>query len=147
MNKSSNIPVFVSVIVFFIGCYDLLRGVMHTFLLNYSAITFAGLDLSTTQATDLLRLLGAFGISNLITGIMLVSVSLNSRKLSLAFLGVIPLCYGIGRIAIHPIMALYPVTQARWFGLHPMYIYLSICTIAFVAGLGVTLYRNQAKKN
>ena len=147
MNKKSNIPAFVSVTVFLIGLYDLLRGIMHTFLLDYSAITFARLDLSTPQASDLLRLLGAFGVSNLITGMMLLIVAFNSRKLSLVFLGGVPFCYGLGHIAIHPILALYPATHARWFGFVPMLVYLSICTIVFVAGSVVTLYRNQRKNH
>ena len=146
MNKKSNIPAFVSVTVFAVGLYDLLRGIMHTFLLDYSAITFAGLDLSTPQASDLLRLLGSFGVSNLITGTMLLIAAFNSRKLSLVFLGVVPFCYGLGHIVIHPIITLYPATHARWFGIKPILVYISICTIVFVAGLAVTLYRNQCSR-
>ena len=54
------------------GCLDLLRGFMHTVLLDFAAANIAGLDLSTSLAGDLLQMMGAFGISNYLTGIILI---------------------------------------------------------------------------
>ena len=61
---------------------DLLRGFMHTIVLNYSAKNIAVLDLSTSTASDQLRLLGAFGISNLETGVVLILLARGKNRLS-----------------------------------------------------------------
>jgi hypothetical protein len=51
-----------SIVLFILGLVDLLRGFMHTFLLKWSAATFAQLDL-TYSSNDQLFLLGIYGIS------------------------------------------------------------------------------------
>ena len=96
MKTEKSIPVFVSVVTIILGSYDLLRGFMHTIVLNYSAKNIAVLDLSTSTASDQLRLLGAFGISNLETGVVLILIGFYARPIALAMLGVIPLVYFIG---------------------------------------------------
>ena len=83
MKPQRDVPRFVIIITVLLGCYDLLRGFMHTILLHYSALHIAGLDLSTATASDQLRLLGAFGISNYETGIALIMMGLFARKLAL----------------------------------------------------------------
>ncbi|MFZ4076978.1 MAG: hypothetical protein ACOYKA_03235 [Legionellaceae bacterium] len=144
MHEKSNIPVFVSVVLVLLGCYDLIRGFMHTFLLNYSALNIAGLNLTTLQASDLLRLLGAFGVSNFLTGIMFMMIACTSRKLSLAMLGIIPSVYFIGYLTIHASTKLYPHTQALWLGLTPLLVYMCVCLATFMLGLGVVVYRRNA---
>lgn len=52
MKPHQDVPSFVVVITILLGCYDLLRGVMHTIFLHYSALHIAGLDLSTAAASD-----------------------------------------------------------------------------------------------
>ena len=47
MNENTHIPRFVSVVAIALGCLDLVRGFMHTILLEYAATNIAGLDLST----------------------------------------------------------------------------------------------------
>jgi hypothetical protein len=64
VNSEYNIPKFVSIAAIVLGCLDLLRGFMHTVLLDFAAANIAGLDLSTSFAGDLLQMMGAFGISN-----------------------------------------------------------------------------------
>ena len=41
MDDKSHVPLFVSFITLFLGCYDILRGVMHTLNLEYSALHIA----------------------------------------------------------------------------------------------------------
>lgn len=144
MHEKSKIPVFVSIVLLLLGCYDLIRGFMHTFLLNYSALHFAGLNLTTPQASDLLRLLGAFGVSNFLTGIMFIMIAYTSRKLSLAMLGIIPSVYFIGYLTIHANTKVYPHTQALWLGLHPLLVYMCVSLATFMLGVGVVMYRRNA---
>ena len=47
MNSEHKIPKFVSIAVVVLGCLDLVRGFMHTILLDYDATNIAGIDLST----------------------------------------------------------------------------------------------------
>ena len=68
MKKDATIPKLVSVVAIVLGCLDLIRGFLHTILLEHAATNIAGLDLSTPLAGDLLQMMGTFGISNYITG-------------------------------------------------------------------------------
>ena len=133
MKENTNIPKFVSIIAIALGCLDLIRGFMHTILLDYAATNIAKLDLSTTLATDLLQLMGSFGISNYITGGMLIFLGWKARSLALTMLGVIPVAYIIGVVGIKINLAPYASSQAAWGGV-PMMIYLSVCGITFIAG-------------
>lgn len=144
MDKSNLPPAFVSVVTLLLGAYDLLRGFMHTILLHYSATHIAGLDLSSVNASDQLRLLGAFGMSNLETGAMLILAALHARKLALAMLGIIPLAYFIGYLGVEANSSGYPASQAQWCGLEPMLIYLVICVLTFGAGVLAT-YKGRRK--
>ena len=141
--EKTHIPVFVPVVAFLLGGCDLLRGFMHTINLEYSAHYIAGLDLTTPQAIDLLRLLDAFGISNYITGIMLILLALKARSLALIMLAVIPAAYGIGIICLRYVIPNYSTSQAPFNGMPMMLVYLSICTFTFFAGLSVALYQKH----
>jgi hypothetical protein len=88
---NTRIPAFISIVTIFLGSYDLVRGFMHTILLHYSATHIAVLDLSGSTASDQLRLLGAFGISNFETGIMLILMGIFARGLAMIMLAVIPI--------------------------------------------------------
>ncbi len=143
MDKDTNVPLFVSVVSLLIGCYDLLRGFMHTFNLQYSALYIAKLNLATPQASDLLRLLGVFGVSNFITGAMLILVAFAARGLALMMLLIIPIAYSIGMITVRYNSESYTPTHAAWGGMTPMMVYLTICLITFVAGLIGTLYNKS----
>jgi len=132
MNQNS-IPRFVSVITVILGTVDIVRGFMHTILLPYSATHIACLDLSGPTASDLLRLLGLFGISNFITGATLILTGLYARPVALALLVLIPFFYGIGLITIHQAMNSYPPTTAHWGGRPMMVVILFIYLVTFLA--------------
>jgi uncharacterized membrane protein YphA (DoxX/SURF4 family) len=134
MNKNPA-PRFVSVMAIFLGSIDLVRGFMHTVALPYSATHIACLDLSGPSASDLLRLLGLFGISNFITGATLILTGLYARPVALALLALIPIFYGIGLITIHHAMSPYPPTTAQWGGRPLMMVILPIYFVTFTAAV------------
>ena len=77
---------------FGLGCIDLLRGFMHTFLLEYAALNIFVIDLSGGVDNQMF-LLGIFGISNYLTGIMFILIGLTARHLVPIMLPVIPITY------------------------------------------------------
>jgi len=143
MNSEHHIPKFVSIAAVVLGCLDLVRGFMHTILLEFAATNIAGLDLSTSLAGDMLQMMGTFGISNYLTGIMLILLGWKARPLALVMLGVIPVAYGIGIAAIKVNSAPYAPSQAAWGGTTFMMVYLAVCVIIFIVGILTTLYRRK----
>jgi hypothetical protein len=87
--------------------------------------------------------MGAFGISNYLTGVMLILIGWKARPLALIMLGVIPVAYAIGFAGIKINSAAYAPSQAAWGGVMPMLVYLTICGIAFIAGVWITLNRKK----
>jgi len=137
----TSIPKFISIMAVFLGGIDLLRGFMHTIVLPYSATHIACLDLSGPTASDLLRLLGLFGISNYITGATLILTGLYARPIALILLGLIPAFYGLGLLTIHAAMNPYPPSTAQWGGRPFMMINLSLYVLTFLAGIFVLRQR------
>jgi hypothetical protein len=135
------IPRFISIMAVFLGGIDLLRGIMHTVVLPYSATHIACLDLSGPTAPDLLRLLGLFGISNYITGATLILTGLYARPIALILLGLIPAFYGLGLLTIHAATNPYPPSTAQWGGRPFMMINLSLYVLTFLAGIFVLRHR------
>jgi hypothetical protein len=146
MKTNEYIPKFVTIVVVGLGCIDLIRGLMHTVVVGYAAQNIAGLDLSGPTAYDQLQLLVVFGISNFISGIALILIGLNNRKISLALTGVIPAAYFIGVQSLKYYGAAYEPTQANWGGTTLMMIYLSVSALTFIAGLILTYGRKRKAK-
>ena len=96
MIKRQDLPARV---LFGLGIYDLIRGVMHTLLLRWSGIHVAGFDPSSTPV-DQFFMLGAFGISNLLTGCLFLLISRRAPELSVWILGIIPATYLVGLLGI-----------------------------------------------
>jgi uncharacterized membrane protein len=116
---------------------------MHTIMLEYAAINIAGLDLSTSLAGDLLQQMGAFGISNYLTGVMLILIGWKARPLALIMLGFIPAAYAIGIAGIKYNSTPFAPSRAAWGGATFMLVYLAICVITFIAGVWATLFRKK----
>jgi hypothetical protein len=135
MNDKSVYPKIVSIVAVVLGCLDLIRGLMHTILIRYAATTIAGLDLSTSQAGDLLVLMGSFGISNYISGLALILMGWKSRELAWIMLGLIPAAYLVGGLAIRFNSSGFALSQAAWGGKPMMLVYMAICLITFLYGL------------
>ena len=135
MQKDIQIPKFVSVVSIILGCLDLIRGFMHTVLIQFAATNIAGLDLTTSQAGDLLQLMGAFGMSNYLTGVMLILLGWKARHLALTMLGVIPVVYILGGVIVRVNASGYETSQAAWGGIPLMTVYLAVSGITCILGL------------
>ncbi len=134
MKTNPNIPRFVSIVAIGLGSLDIIRGFIHTVLLEFAATNIAGLDLTTSQGGDLLQLMATFGISNYLTGTMLILMGWKARPLALLMLGIIPLAYLIGVVTLRIHSAGIAPSQAAWGGLPMMMGYLFISIITFIAG-------------
>lgn len=117
--------------LFILGMVDLIRGFMHTFLLNWSATNVAKLNVANT-GSDQIFLLGVFGISNFLTGIIYILISRKARELSPYVLVIIPLTYLFGLIGI---WSNHVYAKSAFEGQYFMYIYFAVCIIAFGAFL------------
>lgn len=123
MKPADDIYRVPAAVLFLIGAYDLLRGFMHTFLLKWSAANFAGFDMATVPE-DQLFLLGAFGISNFLTGSILLLISWKARHLAPHMLILIPAIYLLGwaGIRIGGVQA-----HAEFNGRYLMFAYFAVC--------------------
>ncbi len=111
-----------------LGCLDLWRGFTHTFRLEYAAEYIMGLDLAVAR-DDQLLLLGVFGISNYLTGSMLILISMKARNLVPYVFLIIPVSYISGGFLINQVAS----STARLGGLPLMQIYIAVCIGTFVA--------------
>lgn len=117
-----------STVLLILGFVDLLRGTLHTFLVRWSATTFARLDLSQA-GSDQLVLLGAFGISNLLTGMLYIAISLEAKPLAEYVLMIIVAAYAIGFAGIR----LAGVKgKAAFKGKYFMLVYIAVCIATVV---------------
>ena len=121
-------PKFAWIIMTALGCLDLIRGFLHTVLLEYAAENIMGLDLSVAR-DDQLLLLGTFGISNYLTGIMLILIALKARNIVQYVFLAIPVSYFSGAYLISRVAS----STARLGGLPMMMVYITICIGTFVA--------------
>lgn len=126
-------------VLFGLGIVDLIRGIMHTFLLRWAGVHVAGFDPVTT-ASDQFFLLGAFGISNFLTGFLYLLISRKARELSPHVLAIIPGTYLLGMIGI----AVAGVqAQAVFAGKYFMVVYLAVCLLT----VAVFLVQRRADRN
>lgn len=125
-------------VLFILGILDLIRGVMHTFLLRWAGVHIAGFDPVTTPS-DQFFMLGAFGISNFLTGFLYLLISRRARALSPYVLAIIPATYLLGMIGIG-IANVNP--QAVFGGKYFMMVYLALC----VATVAVFLAQRGAQR-
>ncbi len=121
-NKINNCPKFAWIIMFLLGCLDLIRGFMHTVMLEHAAANIMGLNLSVAR-DDQLLLLGTFGISNFITGIFLIMISLKARNLVGSVYLMIPTSYFVGGFFIRQVAQ----STSRLGGLPMMNTYIILC--------------------
>jgi len=117
-----------SLVLFILGFVDLIRGFMHTFLLKWSAATFAQLDLNANSG-DQIFLLGLYGITNYLTGFFYLLISRKARNLSPYILIGIPLVYFFGIIILR-LIGVFP--QASFSDKYFMLTYLGVCVLTFI---------------
>lgn len=114
-----------STVLLILGFVDLFRGTLHTFLVRWSAVTFAHLDLSQA-GPDQLVLLGAFGISNLLTGMLYIAISLKAKPLAEYVLMIIVAAYAIGFAGVK-MAGVHP--NAAFNGKYFMLVYVAGCLV------------------
>lgn len=122
---------FPAAVLFILGIVDLVRGFMHTFVLRWSALHIAGFD-PTTTPPDQFFLLGVFGISNFLTGVVFVLISRRAREISPYVLLSIPATYLLGLIGIS-VAGVH--MQAAFGGKYFMIAYLAVCVVTVVVFL------------
>lgn len=126
----------INVIVLFLaGLMDIRRGIAHTFQVRYSAEHLAGIE----PIPDSLYLMGAFGISNFLTGLIYFLVIWKAREIVPYVLLIIPISYFIGGMGI-AYQNVQP--ESEFIGRYMVVIYLSIC---FIAGLFYLFSKREIK--
>lgn len=111
------------VILFLAGLMDINRGIAHTFRVRHSAINLAGID----PIPDSLVLMGAFGISNFLTGFIYFLIFWKAKHLAPYVLFLIPVSYLIGGMG----MTYQQVKgEGQFIGQYMMAVYLTICLLA-----------------
>ncbi len=125
-----------------LGCIDLFRGFIHTVLLDYAATNVFVIDVSGGVENQMF-LLGIFGISNYLTGILFILIGLRARELVPIVLPVIPLVYVFGNMLISRV-----VTPTAELGGSPyMLVYFVVCIVTFVAVLVVNFMNKTENKS
>ena len=125
MTADRNIFRVPATVLFILGIVDLIRGVMHTFLLRWAGVHVAGFDPVTTPS-DQFFMLGAFGISNFLTGFLFLLISRKARELSPYVLAIIPATYLLGMIGIGVAGV---QAQAVFGGRYLMFVYFAVCVV------------------
>ncbi len=109
-----------------LGVMDLFRGVLHTLLISYAAANIAGYDFSDPNIADLLILMVAFGISNITTGLLHITIARKAPKYADIALLIVPIIYLFG------ITTLGIVADSQLNGQYMMYVYFAICILTFI---------------
>jgi hypothetical protein len=134
-------PKFAWIIMVGLGCVDLIRGFIHTVILGFAATNIFVIDL-TGGVDNQMFLLGTFGISNYLTGIMFILIGLKARHLVPIMLPVIPTVYFGGSALIFRI-----VTPTAQLGGGPyMLAYFAVCIAASFAILFVKIKNRRENK-
>jgi hypothetical protein len=131
---SNNWPRFVAVVAIALGCFDILRGVVHTILAGSVAVDVSGIDVTGPTGRDQIVLMIAFGHANFITAAALIQAGLTSRTASMVLLTVIPVALLVAGISLD-----YWSEGLKGVGVFPgnrnMIIYIVICTITVASAL------------
>lgn len=139
--KEIKCPKFAWIMMIGLGCIDLIRGFIHTVLLEFAATYIFVIDLSGGVDNQML-LLGVFGISNFITGIIFILIGLTARYLVPLILPIIPITYFGGYLLISKVTN--PTAQLGGGPL--MLVYLFLCIIASIVILAMYFKRRQENK-
>lgn len=139
-NMDSTCPKFAWILMIVLGCIDLFRGFVHTFLLDYAATNIFVVDVSGGVDNQIF-LLGIFGISNYLTGFMYILIGLKARSLVPIMMPVIPIVYFGGNALIGRV-----ATPSAQLGGGPyMMVYFAVCIIASLVIWGLKLKKRLGK--
>ena len=128
--KHNECPKYLWIPLLIVAVFNLGRGILHTFLVEYAATNIAGLDLSTAR-NELLNLMNVYGWSNIIEGILYIVIATKSRNLA-------PLTLTLAGLFI-PLSALtnnladISLAGANWGGAQYMlFFYTPLCLLPVV---------------
>ena len=97
--NGSECPKFAWIVLMFFGLFNLVRGFMHTILVEYAAANIAGLDLSFAREAQLLLLMN-YGFSNFLMGIVLILIALKARNLVPSMILLVSIFSAIGGVTV-----------------------------------------------
>lgn len=123
----SSAPI-AAIVLFALGCMDLFRGLAHTYMIHWANDTFAHLDLSV-NGNDQLMLLGAFGISNWLTGMLFILIAIKAQALASASLVIILVAYAVGWLGMQ-YAGVAP--ESDFYGRFIMLGYFAVCATGIV---------------
>jgi hypothetical protein len=114
---------------------DLVRGFLHTFNINWANATFAQME----SNPDGLMMLGAFGISNILTGLLFILILKKDKTLAPYVLAIISIAYVSGAIGLK----LQGIQgDSSFYGKYMMFVYLGASIVLSLLYFGV-VYRQK----
>lgn len=125
---TSDVGRISSIFLILLGCFDLFRGLAHTYMIEWANHTFAQLDLSV-NGQDQLMLLSAFGISNWLTGMLFIVIGLKAKHIATTSLVIILLAYAIGYLGMQ-FAGVSP--ESSFYGRFIMMGYFGVCALGIV---------------
>ena len=141
----TRLPRFVSFVAVALGCFDLIRGFVHTVLAGSTGVELSGIYVSGPTGRDQLVFMIAFGYSNFVTGAALIYLGLTNRLGALIMMAVIPVSLFVGGLSLEHWGA-----DLQGFGVFPgtrnMQIYFVVCVVTLVAA-GVMRWREGRRSS
>ena len=125
---TSDVGRISSIFLILLGCFDLFRGLAHTYMIEWANHTFAQLDLSV-NGQDQLMLLSAFGISNWLTGMLFIVIGLKAKHIATTSLVIILLAYAVGYLGMQ-FAGVSP--ESSFYGRFIMMGYFGVCAAGIV---------------
>jgi hypothetical protein len=121
-----------------IALLDLVRGFLHTFNIIWANATFAQMEANP----DSMMMLGAFGISNILTGLIYLLILRKAKHLAPYVLAIIPISYLSGSIGLklEGVQA-----ESSFYGKYMMLVYLGLCII-FASYYFISVYIEKSSK-
>lgn len=114
-----------TIVLFLVGIMDIIRGFLHTFNIRWASANIAKIE----PIPDSLQIMGAFGMSNFLTGFLFLLIFSKAKHLSPYVLLLIPFSYLLGIVGLR-IENVTP--NAEFNGQYMMMVYLGICALAAV---------------
>jgi hypothetical protein len=130
-----------SIVLLLVAAVDILRGFLHTFSIRYAMLHGARIE----PDSDSLTLMGAFGISNFLTGFLYLLIIWKAKKIVPYVLLIIPLSYFLGGMGVRYSNVVLPADKFR--GQYIMSYYLSICLLVALFYFVVVIINKLRNEN
>lgn len=126
-----------SIILLLAGIMDIWRGFIHTFQVKYATINGAGIE----PNSDNLVLMGAFGISNFLSGLLYLIIVWKAKKIVPYVLLLIPASYCMGSFGLQYSNVF--IDPNKFKGQYIMSVYLGICMLTVIFYFLVAIINEQ----